>query len=57
MKENILKDLERGLLEYEIVGEFLGDIKKEFEGGYEKIVKIAELKRLKQRERIMEEFV
>ena len=45
-KENILEDLEGGLLEYETVGEFLADIRKEFGGGDEKMVKVAELKRL-----------
>ena len=47
-KENILEDLERGLLEYETVGEFLTDIKKEFGGGDKESVKVAELKRLEQ---------
>jgi len=28
-KENVLEDLEGGLLEYETVGEFLTDIKRE----------------------------
>ena len=55
-KENILKGLE-GLLEYKIVGEFLTDIKKEFGGEDEKSVKVAELKRLEQESKIMEEFV
>jgi len=31
-KENILEDLEEGVLEYESVGEFLAAIKKEFGG-------------------------
>ena len=44
-KENILEGLKGGLLEYETVGEFLADIKKEF-GGDEKLVKVTELKRL-----------
>lgn len=45
-KENILENLEGGLLEYEIVGEFLADIRKEFEEDNEEMVKVAELKRL-----------
>jgi len=45
-KKNILEDLERRLLEYETVGEFLVDIRKEFGGGDEELVKVAELKRL-----------
>ena len=39
-----------------MVGEFLADIKKEFGGGDEETVKVAELKRLEQRKRIIEEF-
>jgi len=45
-KENMLEDLEGGLLEYEIVWELLANIRKEFGGDNEKIVKVAELKRL-----------
>ena len=45
-KENILKDLEGELLEYETVREFLVDIKKEFEEGNEKSVKVAKLKKV-----------
>ena len=56
-KENILEDLEGRLLEYEIVGEFLVDIRKEFGGGDKESVKVAELKRLEQEGKMMEEFV
>ena len=56
-KENILEDLERELLEYETVGEFLADIRKELGGGNEESVKVAELKRLEQGSKIMEKFV
>ena len=49
--------MERGLLEYEIAEEFLADIKKEVGEGNEEMVKIAKLKRLEQRGRIMDEFV
>jgi len=41
-----LKDLEEGLLEYETAGKFLVDIKKEFGGGDEETVKVAELKKI-----------
>ena len=34
------------MLEYETVGKFLADIRKEFGGGDEELVKVAELKRL-----------
>ena len=56
-KENVLEDLEEGLLEYEIVEEFLAEIRKEFGGEEEKLVKVAELKRLEQGGKIMVEFV
>ena len=55
--ENTLEDLEGILLEYKTAGEFLVDIKKEFGEGDNKEVKVAELKRLEQEERMMEEFV
>ena len=56
-KENILENLEAGEIEYESAGEFLAEIKKEFRGGDEKSIRIAELKRLDQGGRTMEEFV
>jgi len=42
----MLENLKGGLLEYEIVGEFLADIRKEFSGGDEELVEVAELRRL-----------
>jgi len=45
-KENVLKDLETGSLEYEIVEEFLADLRKEFGEEEKEAVKVAELKRL-----------
>ena len=56
-KKNMLEDLEEELLEYEIVGEFLADIRKEFGGEDEELVKVTELRRLEQESRMMEEFV
>ena len=52
-----MEDLEEGALEYESVEEFLIAIKKEFGGGKKELVKVAELKKLEQGERMMEEFV
>jgi len=52
-----LEKLEEGILEYELVGEFLAAIKKEFKEGEEELVKVAELKKLEQGEKTMEEFV
>jgi len=56
-KKNILEDLEASILEYEIAGEFLADLKKEFEREEEKTVKVAELRRLEQGGKTIEEFV
>ena len=56
-KKNMLEELEAGELEFETVGEFLAEIKKEFGGGEEESVKTAELKKLEQEGRTMEEFV
>jgi len=49
-----MEELESGEVEYESAEEFL---MKEFGGGEEESVKVAELRRLKQGERTMEEFV
>ena len=56
-KENILENLEERLLEYEIVGEFLADIRKDFREEDKESVKVAELKRLEQGGKTIEEFV
>ena len=56
-KENVLEDLGAGEVEYESVEEFLVEIKKEFRRGDKESQKIAELKRIEQRGRTMEEFV
>ena len=57
MVATTLEDLEGGLLEYETVGEFLADIKREFGEGDEELVKVVELWRLEQGNKMMEEFV
>jgi len=44
-------------LEYETTEEFLADLKKEFGGGDNKTMKIAELKKVKQEDRTIEEFM
>jgi len=56
-KKNTLEDLEGGLLEYETVGEFLANIRKEFGKEDEESIKVAELKKLEQEGKMMEEFV
>ena len=45
-KKNTLENLEGGLLEYETVGEFLANLKKEFGKEDKETVKIVELKKL-----------
>ena len=56
-KENILEELESGEMEYETAEEFLTTLKKEFGGGEEESVKAAELRKMEQGGRMMEEFV
>ena len=56
-KENIIEELESGKLEYESAEEFLTSLKKEFGEEEEESVKAAELRKLEQGGRMMEEFV
>ena len=56
-KENIMEELESGEVEYESVEEFLTCLKKEFGGGEEESVKAAELRKLEQGGKTMEEFI
>ena len=56
-KKNIMEELETGEMEYETVEEFLTSLKKEFGGREEKLVKAAELRKLEQGGRTIEEFV
>ena len=52
-----MEDLEEGIVEYKSVGKFLMILKKEFGGRDEEAVKVAELKKLEQEGKMMEEFV
>jgi len=56
-KENVIEELESGEMEYETAEEFLTTLKKEFGGGEEEAVKAAELRKLEQGGKTMEEFV
>ena len=56
-KENVMEELELGEMEYETAEEFLTILKREFGGGEEKLIKIAELRKLEQGGKTMEEFV
>ena len=56
-KENMMEEMESGEVEYESAEEFLTCLKKEFGGGEEESVKAAELRKLEQGGKTMEEFV
>ena len=56
-KENVMEELEVEEVEYESVEEFLTSLRKEFGGGEEESVKVAELRKLEQWGKSMEEFV
>ena len=56
-KENVMEELEAGEVEYESVEEFFTTLKKEFGGGEEESVKAAELRKIEQGGKTMEEFV
>jgi len=52
-----MEKLESGEVEYESVEEFLTSLRKEFGGGEEELVKVAELRRMEQGGKTMEEYV
>jgi len=56
-KENIMDELESGEMEYETVEDFLTCLRKEFGGGEEESVKAAELRKIEQGGKTIEEFV
>jgi len=56
-KENLMEELESGEMEYESIEEFFTSLKKEFSGGEEEAVKAAELRRIEQGGKMMEEYV
>jgi len=56
-KENLMEELESGEIEYESIEEFFTSLKKEFGGGEEESVKAAELRKIEQGGRTIEEFV
>ena len=45
-KENVLEEIKVGELEFKNIGEFLVEIKKEFGGEEEELVKVAKLRKL-----------
>ena len=56
-KKNVLEELKAEELEFKTVEKFLAEIKKEFGWGEEESVKVAELRKLEQEGKMMEEFV
>ena len=56
-KRDMMEELETGEVEYESVEDFLICLKKEFGGGEKESVKVAELRKLEQGGKTMEEFV
>ena len=56
-KENVIEELEVEEMEYETAEEFLTILKKEFGRGEEELVKVAELRKLEQEGKTIEEFV
>ena len=56
-KENVMEELESGEIEYESAEEFLTSLRKEFGGGEEESMKAAELRKMEQEGRTMEEFI
>ena len=56
-KKNVMEELELGEIEYKSAEEFLTSLRKEFGGREEELVKAAELRKLEQGGKMMEEFV
>ena len=56
-KENVMEEMEAGEVEYESAEEFLITLRKEFGRGEEESVKAAELRKMEQGGRTMEEYV
>jgi len=56
-KENVMEKLESGEIEYETVEEFFTNLRKEFSRGEEELIKAAELRRMEQGGKTMEEYV
>ena len=56
MRNDWIEDLESGSLSYTIIGEFLSDLKKEFGREDNKTIKVAELKKVEQGGKIIEDL-
>jgi len=53
----LLEDLELEKIKFRSAGEFLLELKKEFRGENEGLVKVAEPRRIEQEGRMIEEFI
>ena len=56
MRNDWIEDLESGSLSYTIIGEFLSDLKKKFGREDNKTIKVAELKKVEQGGKIIEDL-
>jgi len=56
-KENLLENLESGKAKFGLAEEFLLELKKEFGEEDKELIKVAELRRIEQGEKMMEEFM
>ena len=56
-KENVMEELESGEIEYETAEEFFTNLRREFGGGEEESIKAAELRRMEQGGKTMEEYM
>ena len=56
-KKNVMENLESRDLGYIIIGEFLSNLKEEFDSWDNKTMKVVELKKIEQENKIIEKFV
>ena len=56
-KENVMEEMEAGEVEYKSAEEFLTILRKKFSGGEEESVKAAELRKMEQGGKSMEEYI
>ena len=52
-----MEELKMEILEFEVVGKFLQEIKKKFGKEDKELKKVVELKKFEQRQRTMEEYI
>ena len=57
MIENFFKEIKAEEIKFELVRDFLAELKKKFEGGDNNLVKKVELKRVEQESKKIEKFV